>query len=57
MNNNNWRKPDWEKWFAWHPVVVRGHMTWLKVVERKWIIDDFPIIIWGSEFWVYREIQ
>lgn len=32
----------WEPWFAWHPVKVHGHWTWLKTVYRKpvWAMSD-----------------
>lgn len=26
----------WHKWFAWHPVIVRGRFVWLTHVERKY---------------------
>lgn len=30
----------WRRWFAWHPVQVRGQRVWLHWVERQINIDD-----------------
>ena len=30
-------RPEWERWFAWHPVeTLDGTLAWLEVVERHW---------------------
>lgn len=31
-----WPTDDWCSWFAWHPVVVAGHLVWLETVSRRW---------------------
>lgn len=28
-------KEPWEKWFAWHPVTIKGKRRWLKTVYRR----------------------
>lgn len=29
-------KPEpWEKWFAWHPVTIKGKRRWMKTVYRR----------------------
>lgn len=29
-------KPEpWEKWFAWHPVTIKGKRRWMKSVYRR----------------------
>jgi hypothetical protein len=28
------RKPDWQRWFAWHPVKINDQWVWLEFVER-----------------------
>lgn len=25
----------WEKWFAWHPVTIKGKRRWMKTVYRR----------------------
>lgn len=59
MINENIRRRQWHKWFAWYPVFImdkyRGHealgyYVWLKTVERKesWYLN--------SSYFLYREI-
>ena len=29
-------KPEpWQKWFAWHPVTIKGRRRWMKTVYRR----------------------
>ena len=37
--------PDWEPWFAWHPVQIGdyGDVVWLEWVKRHSIIGIFSI--------------
>ena len=46
---------DWQSWFAWHPVVLRGEGGWafLQFVERKW--DDGSKT--GEPHWRYRRAK
>lgn len=34
-----WHKENWQRWFAWHPVVAsdgqKSRLVWLQSVERK----------------------
>lgn len=41
---------EWHRYFAWHPVEIRGKFAWLCWVERC-LVDDFFF-----PFWVYRPI-
>jgi hypothetical protein len=39
-NEMRWTKkqntrPEWESWFAWHPVNVDGTTVWLEAIERN----------------------
>ena len=48
-------KPNWCKWFAWRPVRVNGHWTWLKTVYRyktnDYVThDDWPRYEYGTLF-------
>lgn len=45
----------WKKWFAWHPVKVHNHRTWLKTVYRRKIntyvdMDDWARYEYGTIF-------
>lgn len=31
----------WQRWFAWHPVIIDNVTVWLEVVERKRDPDIF----------------
>lgn len=35
----------WERWFAWHPIIVDNVTVWFEVVERRRYPDIFD--------WVY----
>ena len=35
----------WQRWFAWHPIIINNVTVWLEVVERKRDPDIFD--------WVY----
>lgn len=35
----------WQRWFAWHPVIVDNVTVWLEIIERKRDPDIFD--------WVY----
>ena len=35
----------WQRWFAWHPVIIDNITVWLEVVERRRHPDIFD--------WVY----
>ena len=35
----------WQRWFAWHPVIIDNVTVWLEIVERKRDPDIFD--------WVY----
>jgi hypothetical protein len=35
----------WQRWFAWHPVIIDNVTVWLEVVERRRYPDIFD--------WVY----
>ena len=35
----------WQKWFAWHPVIIDNVTVWLEIIERKRDPDIFD--------WVY----
>lgn len=28
----------WERWYAWHPVIIRGEHVWRKEIYRKAIL-------------------
>jgi hypothetical protein len=38
-------RTSWQRWFAWHPVIIDNVTVWLEVVERKRDPDIFD--------WVY----
>ena len=45
----------WKKWFAWYPVKVHNHRTWLKTVYRRKIntyvdMDDWARYEYGTIF-------
>jgi hypothetical protein len=49
-------KKEWERWFAWHPIIVSGTSTsykivWLEYVERKMVNSSF---IFGEFWYEYR---
>jgi hypothetical protein len=35
----------WQRWFAWHPIIIDNVTVWLEIVERKRDPDIFD--------WVY----
>lgn len=35
----------WERWFAWHPVIIDNVTVWFEVIERRRYPDIFD--------WVY----
>ena len=35
----------WQRWFAWHPVIINNVTVWFEVVERRRYPDIFD--------WVY----
>jgi hypothetical protein len=35
----------WQRWFAWHPVIIDNVTVWLEIIERKRDPDIFD--------WVY----
>lgn len=49
-----WKDPDdWNKWFAWYPVICKkeGCRVWLEYVERR----EWVSFVWTS--WEYRKIE
>lgn len=36
FNMSNSTSVPWEKWYAWHPVKVKGKWKWFKTVYRKY---------------------
>lgn len=38
-------RASWQRWFAWHPVIIDNVTVWLEVVERRRHPDIFD--------WVY----
>ena len=32
--------PDWEVWFAWHPVLVGATWVWLEKVDRMYFNEN-----------------
>ena len=38
-------RASWQRWFAWHPVIIDNITVWLEVVERRRHPDIFD--------WVY----
>lgn len=41
-------EPQWETWFAWHPVWFLGpfgenEFAWLEFIERKEVFVSFPL--------------
>jgi hypothetical protein len=28
-------RAEWQRWFAWHPVIINNVTVWLETVERK----------------------
>ena len=50
---------DWQEWFAWRPVKVKGKRVWLKKVFRRCINtyvdhDDWKRYEYGTAFDVIR---
>ena len=36
MTRTRYPDAEWIKWFAWHPVWIKGHgPVWLRTIERK----------------------
>jgi hypothetical protein len=44
-------KASWQRWFAWHPVIIDNVTVWLEIVERK---RDPDIFDWA---YAYRTIN
>ena len=38
-------RASWQRWFAWHPVIIDNVTVWLEIVERRRDPDIFD--------WVY----
>ena len=38
-------RAEWQRWFAWHPVLIDNVTVWLEIIERKRDPDIFD--------WVY----
>jgi hypothetical protein len=38
-------RASWQRWFAWHPVIIDNVTVWLEIVERRRHPDIFD--------WVY----
>ena len=38
-------RKQWQRWFAWHPVIIDNVTVWLEIIERKRDPDIFD--------WVY----
>jgi hypothetical protein len=34
-------RAEWQRWFAWHPVIINNVTVWLETVERKKDPDIF----------------
>jgi hypothetical protein len=48
------RRTMWQRWFAWHPVIVKAndeleHWVWFERLERKWSLGKY-----GGGHWRYR---
>ncbi len=40
---------NWEKWYAWHPIVIRGSHVWRREVYRKAVLikdDDSHMLVY-----------
>lgn len=48
------RRGEWRRWFAWYPVEADRHCVWLALVWRRFERTQG----WGGDGWVkhYREI-
>lgn len=51
---------DWEKWFAWKPVKIRGGKVWLRTIYRRCItsyvdVDMMQHYEYGTLFDVIKE--
>jgi hypothetical protein len=46
---------EYQRWFAWHPVMADGLLVWLEIVERKWIGDWN--MLYEPKGWVYHLID
>ncbi len=48
-------KPEpWQKWFAWHPVTIKGNRRWLKSVYRR---NSLKITMHGiAHAWEYGDM-
>ena len=38
----------WHKWFAWHPIKIRGNRVWLKTVYRRNVISYVDMDNWAT---------
>lgn len=50
---NIWRKIEvepWAKWFAWHPVKIKGNRVWLRTIYRRRVANYSDM-----ERWMYYE--
>lgn len=41
-------KWSWNRWFAWHPVVVNCYLVWLEIVDRRYA---------GYGAWEYSDVK
>lgn len=42
---------EWERWFAWRPVIINNQWVWWKWIERKVICYGMCTFVW------YREVN
>jgi hypothetical protein len=44
--NKNSKYMQWHKWFAWHPVNIKGTWVWLERVYRKSVAGGYNGFEW-----------
>lgn len=57
-----YRRTDWHRWFAWHPVETSSGTVWLEYVERMFVDNassagDFSGYSFDVPGWIYRDLQ
>jgi hypothetical protein len=43
-------RAEWQRWFAWHPVIIDNVTVWLETVERK---RDPDIFDWAYGYRIF----
>lgn len=47
-------KPQWHRWFAWHPVLTPDGLRWLCWLERRWSSGREDRLSMEYSAWEYR---